>query len=150
MSWRSTRFRRPTNTRSPSSRGLSLRSPATTFCRFWAPALLGSLFETPHPVSFPEMKDAQKKAVRAHRRQQKAKGLVRVEVQAPATDAALLREVAAELRSGSRRSARVRSLLRRSLRPEKSLFELLALDLPDEVVDRALARSKDRGREIKL
>jgi hypothetical protein len=96
------------------------------------------------------MKRAQRNAVRSHRRQQKAKGLVRVEVQAPATDAALIREVAAELRSGSRRAAEVRSLLRRSLRPEKNLLQLLALDLPDDVVDRALARPKDRGREVEL
>ena len=96
------------------------------------------------------MKKTPGNAVRSHRRHQKAKGLVRVEVQAPATDAGLIREVAAELRSGSRRAAEVRSLLRRSLRPEKSLVELLALDLPDDVVDRALARPKDRGRDVEL
>lgn len=96
------------------------------------------------------MKKAQRNAVRTHRRQQKAKGLVRVEVQAPASDAALLREVAAELRSGSRRASQVRSLLRRSMMPEKSLLELLTLDIPDALVDRALARPKDRGRDIEL
>ena len=102
------------------------------------------------PVSFPEMKNTQRNAVRSHRRHQKAKGLVRVEVQAPATDAALIREVAAELRSGSRRAAAVRSLLRRSLRPEKNLIDMIALDLPDDVVDRALSRPKDRGRDVEL
>jgi hypothetical protein len=90
--------------------------------------------------------------LKAHRRQQKAKGLVRVEVQAPASDAALLREVAAELRSGTRRAAEVRSLLRRSLRPGKSFRELLALDLSiaDDVFDEAMARPHDLGREIDL
>jgi hypothetical protein len=87
------------------------------------------------------------KKLRAHQKQQ---GLVRVEVVARAGDAALLREVASELRSGQRRATEVRALLRRSLRPTGSLLELLAMDLPDEVVDRALARPKDRGREVEL
>lgn len=102
------------------------------------------------PDIIPEMKSSRRNALETHRRQQKAKGLVRVEVQAPATDAALLREVAAELRSGTRRAAEVRSLLRRSLRPQQSLRELLALDLPDEVVDQVLTRPKDHGREVDL
>lgn len=96
------------------------------------------------------MKTSPRNAVKTHRRQQKAKGLVRVEVQAPAMDAALIREVAAELRSGTRRAAEMRSLLRRSLRPRKSLRELLALDLPDDVLDRVLDRPKDSDREVDL
>jgi hypothetical protein len=84
------------------------------------------------------------------RANQKKQGFVRVEVVARAGDAALLREVALELRSGQRRATEVRALLRRSLRPTESLLELLAMDLPDEVVDRALARSKDRSREVEL
>ncbi|MDP1825747.1 MAG: hypothetical protein Q8L48_20970 [Archangium sp.] len=98
------------------------------------------------------MKNPQKRALTAHRRQQKAKGIVRVEVQAAAGDAALIREVAAELRSGTRRAAEVRSLLRRSLRPRKSLRELLVMDveIPDDVVDKAFARQRDLGREVDL
>lgn len=104
------------------------------------------------PVKFPEMKTPRRSAVNTHRRQQKAKGLVRVEVQAPASDAALIREVAAELRSGTRRAAEVRSLLRRSLRPRKSLRELLALGatLPDADFDAVLDRQRDLGREVAL
>jgi hypothetical protein len=98
------------------------------------------------------MKNAQKRALTAHRRHQKAKGIVRVEVQAAAGDAALIREVAAELRSGTRRAAEVRSLLRRSLRPKKSLRELLIMDIdiPDDVIDEAFARPRDLGRKIDL
>ena len=96
------------------------------------------------------MTKTQRKALKKHRGQQKDKGLVRVEVQTPATDVALIREVAATLRSGSRRAAEVRSMLRRSLRPPKSLIELLAMDLPDDVVDAALARPADRGRKVDL
>ena len=101
---------------------------------------------------FPEMRAPRKNAVITHRRHQKAKGIVRVEVQAAAGDAALIREVAAELRSGTRRAAEVRSLLRRSLRPKKSLRELLVMDvdIPDEVIDKAFARSRDLGRKIDL
>ena len=96
------------------------------------------------------MKTSRRNALKTHRRQQKSKGFVRVEVQALATDAALLREVAAELGSGTRRASEVRSLLRRSLRPRQSLRELLALDLPDDVLDKVLTRPKDRGREVDL
>lgn len=101
---------------------------------------------------FPEMKKSARRSLTSHRRQQKARGLVRVEVQAPASDAGLIREVAAELRSGTRRAAEVRSLLRRSLHPRKSLRELLAMDLavPDEAFDEAVARPRDRGREVEL
>lgn len=101
---------------------------------------------------FPEMKKSVRKALTAHRRQQKARGLVRVEVQAPASDAGLIREVAAELRSGTRRAAEVRSLLRRSLHPRKSLRELLTMDLAisDDAFDAALARPRERGREVEL
>lgn len=98
------------------------------------------------------MKSSQKRALTAHRRQQKAKGLIRVEVQAAAGDAVLLRQVAAELRSGTRRAAEVRSLLRRSLRPRKSLRDLLVMDVevPDAVVDAAFARSRSLGRKVEL
>ncbi len=85
-----------------------------------------------------------------HRHKQAARGLARLEVQVSESDAALLREVAAALRSGSRRAKGVRSLLRRALGPPQGFLELLALDLPDEVVDAALARPKDRGREVVL
>ncbi len=96
------------------------------------------------------MKKAQRKALQSHRKHQKAQGLVRVEVQAPATDVAMIRDVVKELRKGSRRAGEVRSLLRRALMPEKSLLELLAIDLPDEVVESALARPVDRGRKVTL
>ena len=104
------------------------------------------------PVTFPEMKTPKRSAVTTHRKHQRAKGFVRVEVQAPAADAALIREVAAELRSGIRRAAEVRSFLRRSLRPRQSLKELLTMDLdvPDEVFDAAVARPRDVGREFDL
>ena len=46
----------------------------------------------------------------------------------------------------------MRSLLRRSLRPKKSLRELLVMDvdIPDEVIDKAFARSRELGRKIDL
>jgi len=88
--------------------------------------------------------------VAKHRQKQSQKGLVRVEIQASNADAALLREVASALRSGSRRAAEVRSSLRRSLRPSASLFDLLSLDIDDELMKEALERSRDTGRKVKL
>ncbi len=98
------------------------------------------------------MKTPKRSAVTTHRNHQKAKGLVRVEVQAPASDAALIRQVATELRSGTRRAAEVRSLLRRSLRPQQSLKELLTMevDVSDDAFEVAVARPRDVGRELDL
>ena len=42
----------------------------------------------------------QKKATAAHRRRNRAKGLVRVEIQVPRADAVLLRNLAERLRAG--------------------------------------------------
>jgi hypothetical protein len=96
------------------------------------------------------MSRAQQRAVKKHRRLAREKGLVRVEVKAVATDAALIREVAVLLNSGSRRARALRSLLHRQLRGEKNLLELLSLELPDSVVDEALARPAEDGREVEL
>lgn len=85
-----------------------------------------------------------------HRRRQAARGLVRVEVQVAEGDAPLVREVAAALRAGSRRAGRARSALRRALHSPEGFLELLRLDLPDDVVELALARPRDRGREVRL
>lgn len=85
-----------------------------------------------------------------HRRKQAQKGLVRVEVQASSSDALLLRDTALALRRGSRRAAEVRSALRRTLRPHDSLFDLLALDIADDVMAEVLERPRDFGRKVKL
>jgi hypothetical protein len=96
------------------------------------------------------MAQAKRSPVAKHRQRQRAKGLVRVEVEASGPDAPLLREVAAVLRSGERRASALRSLLRKSLRPAEGFLDLLALDLPDAVVDAALARPRALPRRVKL
>ncbi len=98
---------------------------------------------------FPEMK-LKPSPVVTHRRKQAKKGLVRVEVQASNADALLLRDTALALRSGSRRAAQVRSTLRRALRPHDSLFDLLALDIADDVMAEVLERPREFGRQVKL
>lgn len=74
-----------------------------------------------------------------------------MEVLAPETDGAMIREVAAVLRSGTEQADELRAKLREALAPEGgSLIDLLACDLPDSVVDEALARPRDRGRKVSL
>lgn len=92
------------------------------------------------------------RAVQAHRRRRQERGIVRLEIQAPALDAGLLREVAQALRAEPERAEVLRSGLRSLLhpRPPASLREALRCDLPDEVVDDALARPHDTGRDVSL
>lgn len=95
------------------------------------------------------MSSAQHKAVASHRRRQRDRGVVRVEVQAPETDAALLREVAAALRGEPERARAVRTTVREALRrPARSMLDLLACDLADDVVDEALARPRELPRDV--
>lgn len=98
------------------------------------------------------MTSAQRKAVRTHRDRQRRRGVARVEVQAPVGDAPLIRELAAALRGEPARAGRVRAQLREALRPpsKRSLLDLLACDLPDELVEEALERPRDLGRDIRL
>jgi hypothetical protein len=103
------------------------------------------------PDIFPVMGQAQRKAVRGHRRRQRGKGLARVEVQTPDTDVAMIREVAAVLRSGTQQADELRAKLREALVPrEGNLIDLLACELPDSLIDEALARRDDRGRKVTL
>jgi hypothetical protein len=97
------------------------------------------------------MTRAQRKALENHRRRQARKSLVRVEVQAPATDAPLIRAVAETLRGEIRRASDVRARIREALRPAKgSILDRLECALPDKVMDAALRRANDFGRELKL
>jgi hypothetical protein len=98
------------------------------------------------------MRQAQRKAMRGHRQRRRRKGFARVEVLAPETDAATLREVAAVLRSGTEQADELRAKIREALAPrESSLIDLLACELPDSIVDKALARRDDRrGRKVTL
>jgi hypothetical protein len=78
---------------------------------------------------------AQRKATKTHRRRAAARGLVRLEVQAPKKDAGLIRALAQTLRDESDKATALRSTLESVLvHPEISTaFDVFGSDLPDEV-----------------
>jgi hypothetical protein len=80
---------------------------------------------------------AQRKATRMHRRRAAARGLVRVEVQAPKRDAPLIRAVAEKLRARTREADALRSTLTKVLvRPEaETAFDIFGSDLSDEAFE---------------
>lgn len=96
---------------------------------------------------------SQIRATRSHRRRATARGLVRVEVQAPSGDAGLIRALAETLRSKPERAKALRSTLAQALvDPEiRTAFDIFGSDLPDDafvgVFDQP--RAKD-WREIDL
>ncbi len=103
------------------------------------------------------MAQVQETALRRHRQRRKRRGIVRVEVQAPRGDAALIRLLAAELRADSDAARRLRALLHEALAlaPNGSLLEMLACDLPgdrdaDGLIDEALARDRELPRDVEL
>ncbi len=93
---------------------------------------------------------AQKKAVDNYRARQRRRGLLRLEVQAPAADVPMLRQLAQVLRENSESAAELRRVLSRALAPEasegslKRLLEAAPLDGVD------LSRPRDLGREVEL
>lgn len=98
------------------------------------------------------MAEAQRHATRAHRERTKKRGLVRLEVRVDAVDGPLLREVAGRLRDDAEAAGRLREELRRLLAgsAERTLLDELACELPDEVLDEALARPRDVGRRVEI
>jgi hypothetical protein len=96
---------------------------------------------------------SQRKATRTHRRRAAARGLVRVEVQAPKKDASLIRAVAEALRGGAEKAEAVRSTLATALmHPEvKTAFDIFGSELPDEVFAGVFNRSRQGNwREVDL
>jgi len=95
---------------------------------------------------------AQKRATHAHRQRAERRGLVRVEVTVAVADRDLVREVAGCLRDDAEKAHQLRDALRRLLnrQEEHDLLDELACELPDEVVDEALARPRDLGRPVEL
>lgn len=74
------------------------------------------------------------KAVAAHRRRTRSRGLVRVELQVPAIDVGLVREIATVLRGEVPEAKTARDRMREvivSSRP-RSALDLFGSDLPDE------------------
>ena len=96
---------------------------------------------------------SQRKATRAHRRRAAARGLVRVEVQAPKKDAALIRALAVTLRGGTEKAEALRSTLANALmHPEvKTAFDIFGSELPDEAFTGVFDQPRQRDwREVDL
>ncbi|HXZ01521.1 MAG TPA: hypothetical protein VEI03_16120 [Stellaceae bacterium] len=95
---------------------------------------------------------SQRKATRVHRRRAAARGLVRVEVQAPKQNAGLIRAVAETLRAGNEKAETLRAAVARALMRSEAdtAFDIFGSDLPDEVFAGVFDRPRQRGwREIK-
>ena len=96
---------------------------------------------------------SQRKATHMHRRRAAARGLVRVEVQAPKKDAALIRQLAASLRDGTTRAQQVRVALASALTPSnaKTAFDVFGSELADEAFSGIFDQPRPTGwRKVEL
>lgn len=77
---------------------------------------------------------SQIKASASHRRRTRARGLMRVEVQAAKSDTALIRAIAETLRGDPKRAKTLRAALERGLNGNdvKTAFDVFGSDIPDE------------------
>lgn len=87
-----------------------------------------------------------------HRRKVAASGVARVEVTVPASDASLVRDLAAMLRAGGEGALRVRESVRPLIRPRAAVSgeELIAFFRASRLVGETLVFERDRseGRPI--
>jgi hypothetical protein len=96
---------------------------------------------------------AQRNATKMHRRRAAARGLVRLEVQAPKKDADLIRALAETLRSESEKAKALRAALVTSLvhPATRTAFDVFGSDLPDEVFAGVFEQSRQKlWRKIDL
>ena len=96
---------------------------------------------------------SQQKATRTHRRRAIARGLVRVEVQAPKKDAGLIRALAESLRGEGEKAEVLRSTLARALiHPDvKTAFDVFGSELADEAFAGVFSQPRQQDwREIDL
>ena len=96
---------------------------------------------------------SQRKATQAHRRRAAARGLVRVEVQAPKKDVGLIRALAEKLRGKAGSAEEVRSTLIRVLAPSdtKTAFDIFGSDLADEAFTGVFDQPRRQGwRDVDL
>jgi hypothetical protein len=83
------------------------------------------------------MTNAQQKALSAHRRRRRDGGMVRVEVQVPAIDAGILRDIAAILRGKTDAAKAMRNQLRLVVARTRvaTVFDIFGSDLPEAYFD---------------
>ena len=95
------------------------------------------------------MNASQRKAVSRHRRRQKEKEMVRMEVSVPDSDRELIRQTAANLRAGGKIAEQTRAATNSIINPFggmnlKELIEAMPLG------ELEIERSKETGREIEF
>ena len=96
---------------------------------------------------------SQRKATTSHRRRAAARGIVRLEVQAPKRDAGLIRAVAETLRGEPERAKALRSMLENTLVSPavKTAFDVFGSDLPDQAFAGVFDQPRQKGwREVDL
>ena len=95
------------------------------------------------------MNSSQRKAVSRHRRRQKEKGMVRMEVSVPDSDRELIRQTAANLRAGGKIAEQTRAAMNSIINPFagmnlKELIEAMPLG------ELEIERSRETGRDIEF
>ncbi len=96
---------------------------------------------------------SQRKATRTHRRRAAARGLVRVEVQAPKKDAGLIRAVAETLRGKTEAAEALRSALTKAVMPPElnTAFDVFGSLLPDDAFTGVFDQPRQRSwRKVDL
>ncbi len=96
---------------------------------------------------------SQKKASTTHRRRAVARGLVRVEVQAPKADVPLIRALAETLRADTPKARSLRASLEEVFADQeiKTAFDIFGSDLPDATFDGVFDQPRERSwREVDL
>ena len=96
---------------------------------------------------------SQRRATAAHRRRAAARGLVRLEVQAPKMDVSLIRAVAQTLRGEPGKAKALRLMLENMLfGPDvKTAFDIFGSDLPDQAFAGVFDQPRQKGwREFDL
>ena len=96
---------------------------------------------------------SQRKATRTHRRRAAARGLVRVEVQAPKKDAGLIRALAETLRGKTKEAEALRSTLTKAVMPPQlsTAFDIFGSELPDDAFTSVFDQPRQGGwRKVDL
>lgn len=95
----------------------------------------------------------QKKASTTHRRRARARGLVRLEVQAPRGDAGLIKALARTLRDDTECARALRVSLSKVLTGDdvRTAFDVFGSDLPDEAFEGVFDQPRSEAwREVEL
>jgi len=96
---------------------------------------------------------SQRKATRTHRRRAAARGLVRIEVQAPKKDAGLIRALAETLRGKTQEAEALRSTLKKAVMPPElsTAFDIFGSELPDDAFENVFDQPRQRSwRKVEL